>query len=148
MNNVKRFIAYFLYVVLAGYFIVWANAYKIALKNEMSPMLFIFVALLPIFIGLLLALPRFISVIRKPGVWAFDWLKFSVVGLPSFLAAGAMSIFWTVSFLHKYMPFLFNNSILTTTGGIVFGYVLLTSFKKVSPNRSILSETDERVPFR
>jgi len=136
--------AYFLWVVLVGCFIVWAraNLYKIALNNEMNPMIFIFVMILPILIGLLLALPKFVSVILKPGVWTFDLVKFIAVGLPSFLAAGAMSIFWVI------LPSLFKSSILATTGGIVFGYVMLTSFAKVSPNSSTLYETDDVVPHQ
>jgi len=155
MKNLKRFVAYFLYVVLVGCSIVWANAYEIALKNDLSRgfELFIIWASLPTFIGLILALPRFIVTIQKPGIWTFDWVKFIAVGLPSFLAAGATSIFWVISFwvisfLHQYMPFLFNNSILTTTGGIVFGYVLLTAFKKKSPNSLTLSEADDGVPLQ
>jgi len=148
MKNLKRFMAYFLWILLVGCFIVWAKLYKIVLNNEMNPMILLFVMLLPIFIGLLLALPRFVSVILKPGVWTFDWAKFIAVGLPSFLVAGAMSIFWVIPFLHKYMPFLYNNSILTTTGGIVFGYVLLTSFEKVTPRSSTLSEADNVVPLQ
>ncbi len=148
MKSLKRFMAYFIYVVLVGCFIVWANSFKIALQKEMNPIISIFVMLLPILIGLLLALPELYSVITKKGIWSFDWLKFIVVGLPSFLAAGAMYIFWSISFLHQYMPFLYNDRILSTTGGIVFGYVLLTSFQKVSPSITTSTETDDMIPLQ
>lgn len=150
MKKLKRFMAYFLYVVLVGYSIIWTNAHVIALKNDLSRgfELFIIWASLPTFIGVVLALPRFIVTIQKPGTWTFDWVKFIAVGLPSFLAAGATSIFWVMPLLYQYMPFLLNNSILTTTGGIVFGFVLLTAFEKKSTNSSIPPKADDGVPIQ
>lgn len=146
IKSLKRLVAYFIFVVLVGCFIVWANSFKIALKNEMSPFLIIFVMLLPIFIGLVLALSRFISAIQKTGVWTFDWVKFIAIGLPSFLAAGSMFIFWAISFLHKYMPFLFNNAILSTTGGIVFGYVFLSSLNNPEQNTHLFRKVVTTIP--
>lgn len=134
MKSLMRFMAYFGYCILIGCLMVSANAYKAALKTEMirdleyKPMFFIIVLLLPIFIGLLAALPRFILKTQKPGKWTFDWIKFAAIGLPCFVAAGSTSILSTIVWTH--FPILFNNSVLATAGGIVFGYVLLNSIEK------------------
>ncbi|WP_443258476.1 hypothetical protein [Virgibacillus sp. L01] len=59
----------------------------------------------------------------------FDWIKFVAVGIPAlFIAIAPILIYRNLFFVNDLI--LYGNTTLTTTAGIVFGYVFIDSFKK------------------
>ncbi|MDA8222604.1 hypothetical protein [Desulfosporosinus sp.] len=46
---------------------------------------YIYSALFPILVGIVLALPRLIQEFRKMGKWSIDWIKLLAVGTPTLL---------------------------------------------------------------
>ncbi|WP_162287800.1 hypothetical protein [Indiicoccus explosivorum] len=86
----------------------------------------------PVVIGILLRLPTFLLEVKEKKITSFDWSKFIAVGVPAF-----------VLLVMLFLPFLpplggsaivrtiaaFSVSTVPTITGIVFGYVLLDSFR-------------------
>jgi hypothetical protein len=111
--------------------------YEVGLKEEsrnsfnMMPFL-IFATIFPIFIGLLLRFPKLIMEIKEKRQWSFDWIKVAAIGVPSLYIAviPVLSICFGVDLLFAKEFILLGNTTLTTTAGIVSGYVLLDSLKK------------------
>ncbi|UOQ92149.1 hypothetical protein MUO14_16855 [Halobacillus shinanisalinarum] len=102
------------------------------MEFELFPVI-IFAAIFPVVIGLFLRLPKLIIEIKENKQWTFDWVRFIAIALPSLyiitmsilpyssLGEGSISIPEVI---------LIGSPTVTTIAGIVFGYVLLDSFKK------------------
>ncbi len=99
----------------------------------------------PVFIGLLMGLPRFISNLLGSGHWEVDWTKLISIVLPAFIITMLPFISFTpigdnvvIAFLMKYSglnylsSYLFNFSSLLpqTISGIIFGYLILMVISK------------------
>ncbi|WP_235318395.1 hypothetical protein [Planococcus sp. CAU13] len=92
----------------------------------------LFYALFPVIIGLLIRTPKFILQRKSNGPLKFDWILFAAVGLPTLyvvvmtflpfspLGAGWLRIPEIISIGGATVPAI---------AGLVFGYVLLDSFK-------------------
>lgn len=133
--NIKRFLAYSIYLAIVAYIMVASNKYLkyFCYKHDMyfSPFYFLLLSVFPVFIGLLLALPQFISTLKKPGSLQFDWIFFFAAGLPAFcititpfISQTQLAAFWPLTGLITYHDLL-------TLGGIIFGYISLTAFYKI-----------------
>ncbi|MFE7064114.1 hypothetical protein ACFVAD_18430 [Sutcliffiella sp. NPDC057660] len=91
-------------------------------------------------IGMLLALPHLNRTRSKSGRWGFDWLKFTVFGLPLFYAWVVPLLYfteWAPSVKLPFASFLlggyFGNVVSTsfdTIIGVLFGYVIVNSVIK------------------
>ncbi|MFD1032651.1 hypothetical protein [Metaplanococcus flavidus] len=91
-----------------------------------------YIALFPVAIGLLMRIPKFILQLKSSRSLSFDWILFTAVGLPTLyvvvmtflpfspLGAGWLRIPEIISIGGVTVP---------TIAGLVFGYVLLGSFK-------------------
>lgn len=132
--KIKRFLAYLTYVVIVAYIMIASNEFLeyFGYKHDVNSPLFYFILLsfFPVFIGILLALPKFISTLKKPGSLQFDWIAFLAIGLPAlcvaitpFVSLTHIAAFWPLTELITYHDFL-------TLGGIVFGYISLNAFYK------------------
>jgi len=80
--------------------------------------------------GLMLAVPRFVSTLKKGGSWYFDWIN--AVSIPILYVVITP---WIPSSWWKWWP-LFNylmgwNNMLSHISVMILGYFLLSSFKKV-----------------
>lgn len=135
MNNIlKRFISYLLYVVAFGYLVIKADEYHQYLKKLFSTTfdttsLWLFASIFPIFVGLLIALPQFITVLKQKGSWKVDWIMLLSVGIPSLFVA-ITPINYLVNFSSQswhFTGFIMNHSNLITIAGIVFGFTLISS---------------------
>ncbi len=133
-SNIKRFLAYFVYVLLIGCLLFYTDAFfnQQMLSSTYNPLHFGSMLLYPIGFGILLALPRLVSTSRQSGSWTYDWILFLAVGLPA-LAVQILACFSLLP-LHTASPFtgrlLFYHGNLVMISGIVLGYVLLAAFKK------------------
>lgn len=134
-DNLKRFLAYFAYALLLAYLLFKTDQYfqQLLLANAYNPLQDKFILFFPILFGLLLALPRFLSVIRESGSWRYDWVLFLAVGLPAL----GLQVFTYIRLLPTLQAspvtgnLFINHSSLLMISGLVLGYVLLASFKKV-----------------
>ncbi|MCA1026037.1 MULTISPECIES: hypothetical protein [Cytobacillus] len=104
------------------------------LRNSFNLLPFlIFATIFPIAIGLLLRLPKLIIEIKEKKQWSFDWIKVAAIGIPSLYIAMIPILSLSTSFENllfaKELIFL-GDTTLTTTAGIVSGYVLFDSLKK------------------
>ncbi len=142
-NRLTRFIACLSYIIIVGFLIYKLDVLGRYLKDlysrtyEMS-YLWTYLSLSPIVIGILLALPHIVGIITKPGYLKFDGIKFLIVGIPTFCMAMIpiyimSGLEWPISILKlsgNLMAFHYHNLIVVS--GIVFGYVLVTSFYRKS----------------
>jgi len=136
MNN---FIKYLIWSIVIGGFLYIGFQIQLHLE-EVAETTFrmegpvIFGTIFPIFIGMLLRLPRLIQEVKEGKQWTVNWVKLIVMGLPTFYIIITQLFFFT-SFGH-YLPFsseiiqFLMNSNIATIISLIFGYVLLDSFKK------------------
>ncbi len=137
--KLKRFLLFFIYSIFIIYVIIQVENYGLVLRQRgmaelnMIP-LSVYNAIAPIFIGLLIAIPYFVHEVRKKGKWKFDWIKFTAIGIPSLYLALFLPLVYSIPSLSQYIyPHRFtfiNFNMLMTLGGIVFGYIALTSLYK------------------
>ncbi|WP_134220401.1 hypothetical protein [Pelotomaculum sp. FP] len=139
--NIKRFIVYFLYILFVIYIVLIGSNYIIKLKNISAqihtpyPSL-IFIAVFPIIIGILLALPQFITNFKKDGTWSLDWIKLISIGVPSlYITLMPLLYFSPIEKLVSYIFHAFNNSLIPQmVSGIILGYNTLVAFEKKQKN--------------
>lgn len=73
--------------------------------------------------------------IKDKKEWSFNWIKVIAIGIPALYIASLPILSYSsfgMNFLFVKELMLIENTTLITTAGIVFGYVLLDSFKKTS----------------
>lgn len=92
---------------------------------------YIYISLFPIFLGILLRLPKFIKDIRYKRNWSIDWLKLIVIGLPTLYISQINIIYFFIPNGHL-LPFTTRLSHYSSTSffeitGLIFGYILLDS---------------------
>ncbi|MGM0896984.1 MAG: hypothetical protein ACQEV0_03740 [Bacillota bacterium] len=137
----KRFFYYFIWSIAIA-FIVYMGLQLQELLNERTQMTFnlvpywIYVTIFPVVIGLLLRTPKFMLERKERRIRGFDWSKFLAVGLPAFVVL-MLSILPFLPFENMAYPefytqislILFSSTTAQTIAGLVFGYILLDSFK-------------------
>lgn len=145
-HNLKRFIGYLFYVAAFGYIVIKVNDYHRYLQESLSyykfgPLpLFIFMAIFPIIVGFLIALPQFVRTLWEKGSWKIDWVMLLTVGLPAlFIAMTPLIPHTPFAFHAKFILFITGkNPNLITIAGIVFGFMLIASLRKQEPDHLIL----------
>lgn len=131
----KNFFYYFGWTIAIGLVIYLGAKYQIQLQKEMSQTMQIekylnFSVIFPIFIGLLLGLPRLIHKIKQQKEWSFNWMKLLVIGLPTLLI---VLIYLFLAYIPEnvlqYVPevIFLRNQMIHIVAGVVLGYVLLDS---------------------
>lgn len=134
-----RFLSYFAYIISIGYIVFKGTEYqksleKIKLETYHAYPEMVFLSIFPIFIGILLAIPRFFKVFKKKGVWFFDRIKFIAIGLPTLYLAIFPAIFFSP--IVAYIPQTIGNIMLMYSmfpqflSGIIFGYLLINVIDK------------------
>lgn len=134
----KRFLYYFAWTVALGIvFYFGIQLHDVALERSQSTFnpffIYLFFALYSIIAGLLMCLPKFFLQMRIDQPWIFDWPVFIAVCIPS-LTLVIMTLIpftplsgdWMRMFTFLYAA----QTTIPTIAGIVFGYALLSCFKK------------------
>ncbi|MGE5396054.1 MAG: hypothetical protein ACM3MK_00810 [Chitinophagales bacterium] len=135
MTPVKRIIYYLLYItVVVGLFIFaqWVTIYikqldSMAFINPIPCLLASLVNILP---GLALGLEHISRERSQSGSWKVEWVRLMCLGVPAFYIDFSQFI---SSITRTFPPLLLlpaNFSTFLVFGGVVLGYVLITSFKK------------------
>ncbi|WP_391122284.1 hypothetical protein [Psychrobacillus sp. L3] len=132
----KRFLFIFFSTVVIGIIFYLGMKYNVNLKREMAttfnmmPFL-ISTSIFPVFIGLLLRLPKLIIEIKEKKQWSFDWIKVIIIGIPSLYIAmlPLLSISYGTNLFMSAEFVLSGGTAYTSIAGIIFGYILLDSLK-------------------
>ncbi|MEI4770918.1 hypothetical protein WAX74_14945 [Psychrobacillus sp. FJAT-51614] len=88
----KRFLFIFFSTVVIGMIFYLGMDYQVGLREKaaitfnLMPYI-IFASIFPVFIGLLLRLPKLIVEIKDKKQWSFDWIKLFTIGIPSLYIA-------------------------------------------------------------
>ncbi|WP_088186755.1 hypothetical protein [Desulfosporosinus sp. FKA] len=133
----KRFMCYLLYTLLVGIAIYWGVKYGQYLKIQAGRTFklyssYVFIACFPIVIGMLLAVPGLVSSFKQEGKWIIDWQMLLPVGVPTLVFN--FSLLLNNPFLYKFdwYRLIFSDTRVYDISGIVCGYVLLSSLKRVT----------------
>ena len=131
---VKRFMGYLFYTLFVGAIMYWGFIFgqnlRIQAGRTFHPFpLYIFMALYPIVIGMILAVPGLLQRIRQEGKWRIDWQMLVPVGIPTFLynINLVLSLISHKPLLFKYdwYRFMLSDPRSLDICGIVCGYVWL-----------------------
>ena len=133
-SALARFIVYFIYypaVLLLASWLDLKYFTPLGLPTLTAPFLFLELGLMA-FMGVLLAFPSFILIVKKQGSWKFEWVKVLATSIPIFCYILAPFIFQIPSIgvfmMDTYL--LLHVSPLIPVYGIMLGYILLNSFSK------------------
>lgn len=133
----KRFLYIFCSTVIIGFILYFGVEYQMKLREKsaitfnLNPY-FIFTSIFPIFIGMLLRLPKWIIEMKENKKWSFDWIKFIIIGIPSFYLAltPILLIYFGTNILFSKMFIPIGDFTFTSICGVIFGYVLFDSLKR------------------
>lgn len=134
----KRLFSYFGWTIIIGFIIYLGAKYQIRVEQEAAATLEVipvvmFSSIFSIVIGMLLRLPKLIKEIKLNKYWAFDWIKFIAIGLPSLCVSLIyVSKYHLPESIVQFIPqaIFLGNTTIQITAGVVFGYILLGSLKK------------------
>ncbi|MCM3618251.1 hypothetical protein M3936_11745 [Sutcliffiella horikoshii] len=133
----QRFLSYFFWTVVIGLIVYAGSKYNLHLMKEgqmnfniLPPV--IFATIFPVLIGILLRLPKLIKEIKQGKAWSVNWIKLLAVGLPTLYVTFVPLL--SLTSLFRYLPFAMDIVHLdfSTIAGVIFGYVLLDSFRENS----------------
>ena len=136
----KRFLYYFIWSIAIA-LIVYLGLQLQQILDDRTQMTFnpipfwIYVTIFPVIIGLLLRTPKFMLERKERKISGFDWSKFLAIGIPAILVL-VLSILPFLPINVEFPAFysqisltLFSSTTAQTIAGLVFGYILLDSFK-------------------
>ncbi|MEI5908058.1 hypothetical protein WAK64_13440 [Bacillus spongiae] len=133
----ERFVYYFFSTVIIGFIYYLGMEYQVVLKEESSATFNLFpyltfTTIFPIFFGMLVRVPKLIIEIKENKQWTFDWVKVVAIGIPLLYITviPLMSLSTGIDMLFTKEVLLIGDTSLTTTTGIILGYILLDSVKK------------------
>ncbi|MFY0779276.1 hypothetical protein AB1K18_03025 [Peribacillus simplex] len=91
----------------------------------------------PIFLGMVLAIPRILQSFSKKGHWKVNWLRLIILGLPFLYLSIIPILYFTGLFkglpLSKFVFGYFGENESTTLNaiiGVIAGYIIVTSLYK------------------
>lgn len=133
----NRFLRYFLYAFLVGIIMVVGSKYQLQFEQYTQltgdPTLSLYFGFLfPMVVGMLIALPEFITKIKKDGSLKFDWIKFVAIGLPALILGVIPFLYnWNVIPLSSfYTHIIILKPLPRIIACAALGFLLLSSFEK------------------
>lgn len=142
MRKAITYLGYVLGLMLLVYYGVnYQEELRISASRTYDPFpLMQFSQVYPLMVGAYMALPRFISRLRRKGGLSVDWLQILIIGIPTLLISASGILFY-------YFPSYQLNSLIgrvyvkygllgTALMGVVCGYTLLNSIarKEIEPD--------------
>lgn len=146
-SNTKKLLVYFCYTITVIIIGVTWNWHLIILKRQMlesfriNYWILLSHILYPMLIGALLSFPSFFIQLRKTGTWIIDWARLIGIGLPTLTVALIQFFYYD---LYDYLPrgatqiasHLGMAGTLQIICGTVFGYLLLSVFRKEAKDKT------------
>mgnify|MGYP005750761873 CR=1 FL=1 len=133
----KNFLKYFAWTIAIGtIFFVGLTYQKQLIQKGMESFsmlpAIIFITIFPIVMGMLLRLPKWLEEIKQNSTWRVNWPKLLAVGIPTLFIVLTPLIYFS-AYTGK-IPFLAHFIHLNDTSifGIILGYVILDSIKKIN----------------
>ena len=132
----NRFLFIFFSTVVIGSIFYLGLEYQMRLREE-SAIVFdikpyiMFSTIFSIFMGMLLRLPKLIIEIKDKKKWSFDWMKVTIIGIPSLYIATIplVTINMGTNLLFSNTIMMLGDFTFTSIAGVILGYVLLDSLK-------------------
>lgn len=91
----------------------------------------VFSVLFPIFVGIMLRLPKLVTEIQEKKRWLIDWVKLIFIGIPTlFIAIGPFATWYFVPLFLKEFWYVGSTPTIMAIAGVIFGYLLLDSLKE------------------
>ncbi|EHQ89460.1 hypothetical protein [Desulfosporosinus youngiae] len=142
MRKIIAYLGYVLGLMLLVYYgINYQEELRILAGRTFDPFpLMQFSQVYPLMIGAYIALPRFISRLRRKGGLSVDWLQILIIGIPTLLisASGILSHYFLSYPLNSLFGQVYVKYNMTgiTLIGVVCGYTLLNSIarKEIEPD--------------
>ncbi len=131
----RKILFYALYAVIvfgtvvAGSWVAWNIKVWVGRTYQPTPGQFTFSAIY-ITIGLMLGLEHLAKEFRRPGKWSVHKTRLIILGIPSAVLAFYLALAFGLSFPDPFPVFIAGTNILFYVSGIIFGYILSTSFYK------------------
>lgn len=134
----KRFLYYFAWTIIIGVVLYFGvQIHDLVVERSQATFnifpVYLFIVLFPVFLGLLLGMPKFILQWRRDTPWKFDWVVFIAVCLPALFLI-LMTVLPFSPLGEGWLPmlqFLYQGgTAVPTFAGIVFGYALMSCFRK------------------
>ena len=157
-NKKKRFFSMFFYTILLIFLYTLGEQYLRYLVSVTGTIsadsMNVYWVGLSTLLGFGIALPGFVSEVRKKGKWRVDWVKLAAVGLPLLLII-IVNISPTLKWWIHGIPYwlstwvfgddvgfaVLNHISISTSAnpiiGVVFGYLFLTSVFRMDINNAI-----------
>ncbi|HSI65786.1 MAG TPA: hypothetical protein VK947_00085 [Planococcus sp. (in: firmicutes)] len=134
----KRFLYYFAWTIAIGLVLyLGMQVHDLVFERSRSTFeifpIYLFNGLFPVFVGLLMGMPKFILQLRRDAPWMFDWIVFIAVCLPALLLVSMTLIPFTPlsgEWLIRFSFLFTGQTTIPTIAGVVFGYALMSCFKK------------------
>lgn len=136
-HGTNRFVAHFLHMVLAIYILIlgvyWDTQLQMLVGQTYYPYPYIFyIVCFPFLLGVVLAMPKFIILLKSRGNWRFDWIKFTAMGIPTLFVAISPILYFSP--IGEYIPqirlVITRSLIPQIVCAIIFSYQLLSSLYK------------------
>jgi hypothetical protein len=103
----------------------------------------VYYSIYPVLIGMLLSVPGLYSNIRQEGRISLDWTRLGAVGIPALALTLSQILYWFTPIGRIIAPVLPGWGLvkdIVVVGGIILGYTLLSSIRKV-PHTHEVSKT-------
>jgi hypothetical protein len=145
---VKRLGWYLVYGVVLIVLSLWltkhAEELRIMVSRTYKPAGYIvYNSIYPVLIGMLLSVPGLYSNIRQEGRISLDWTRLGAVGIPALALTLSQILYWFTPIGRIIAPVLPGWGLvkdIVVVGGIILGYTLLSSIRKV-PHTHEVSKT-------
>lgn len=146
MNRSKRIWYYvcFMLVFLAAMYGLMCYYHQMQIEAQMTLKMLrlrIGLTLGSILIGMLYGLDTVVRESGKPGEWKYDWIRLTLMGLPTLLLSLNWAVMFYMGFILTPLAWISNNIInvltngaVTVFGGVLFGITVLTSLRKSGYN--------------
>ncbi|UTR10468.1 hypothetical protein MM300_21795 [Evansella sp. LMS18] len=144
--SLKKSLAYLLFIVV--FFVLFANIgelifrlrQQISVTADLTPSFYFPFLFIPL--GLLLGLPVLLSHLKENGSWKVKHEKLLFAGLPALFFTCYPLIYFYVPYVitPRFLDIFVVNYDLTQISGLVFGYILITSFYRESASEITYQE--------
>ena len=139
LNVLRNRLVIYMFTLIISSFIIYMGLYYETILFEVAKTTFnmvpviLFQSIFAFILGIAFAIPSFAMTFQEDGKLTFDWLKFSLFGIPSLIVTVIPALFYTelLNIFNLNILLLLVNEKIHLISGIVFGFTLLSSWYKM-----------------